>query len=908
MCSELREQRRGGGIIVYVKICHRFHKLNNINFKYCESLIIKIKTPHCYTAHICALYRPPNKSKHLFITELKYILRNNSFKSADLYLLGDINIDLKLQNNIRDHYTSCLAECGLMNAISDYTRIETRDGIVTMSCIDHIFARSRSLDLYSAALGTVMADHRMCILSCAGILTSNHIQADANTKQLIDYRKLKPLLENVEWNKVEKMECPNKIYNFIKTNFENCYNQSKYTIKNHTSSKRNKEQWINNKINILCQKRDSLYNKWKKDSSNKILKLEYNKQRNKTRKAIENSRNRYYNNEINKNKNNPRKLWQILNSLTGRANKSIDDAILKAFQKNQLTVTQLANNFAREFDNNVKKILPHCKNIIINKSIYTFPENRSMFFKPANYSSVSKIIKKLNTHKSAGADSIRCIDIKLLCDKITTAIVRLINTSVRTGIYPSQLKLGIVRPIYKKGNHSDFENYRPITILPVIDKIVEKYICTQIHNFYSSYDVLSSVQYGFQKNKSTTSLLDKFTDEINNYLNDKQHVILLFIDFSKAFDTLKHETLIQKLDNTGVRGPLLKWCKNYLKDRKYQVKIDNELSDAITISTGTAQGSVIGPLHYLAYVNDMHNIIDNCSVYQYADDTCLVVANKDLLKAISILQNDFTNLCKWSHDAGLVINTSKTKVIHVRSNYFSNVAQHIRIVAHSHDCLHKAVPVSNNCNCDQLEQVTHYKYLGLIVDEKFNWSQHIEFISTKLRAMLAKFAILKYKVPFPVLVNLYNAIAESLISYGITSYGKTFKTYLDKIYILQLKILKLIIPKNVERRLRCEGKTIGIFKYCKILPVHTKFKMVLLIEHFHKKDLQTRIAHNVTTRSITNRKLIIPKVHNYYGKRTNKYLIPTLMNEIPPTILAEIDDENCKHKFKRYYYDILQNT
>lgn len=176
MCSELREHRKGGGIIIYVKDCHNFITLDNIKLKHCESLFIKIKIFNHYTTHICAIYRPPKESKHLFITALKRSLCSDIFKHTDLFLLGDINIDLKSPNNICDYYKSSLAECGLMNAISDFTRIEKRAETITKSSIDHIFARSRSLDLYSAVLSTVMADHRMCVLSCVGIGANGDIQ------------------------------------------------------------------------------------------------------------------------------------------------------------------------------------------------------------------------------------------------------------------------------------------------------------------------------------------------------------------------------------------------------------------------------------------------------------------------------------------------------------------------------------------------------------------------------------------------------------------------------------------------------------------------------------------------------------------------------------------------------------
>ena len=186
----------------------------------------------------------------------------------------------------------------------------------------------------------------------------------------------------------------------------------------------------------------------------------------------------------------------------------------------------------------------------------------------------------------------------------------------------------------------------PITILPAIDKITEKYICRQIQQFYKANAILSTNQFGFQPKKSTSLLLSKFTDEVNEYLNDKKHVLLVFIDYSKAFDTLRHQKLIEKLENTGVRGPLLQWSKNYLENRMYMVKVGNSYSDRIQVNEGTAQGSVLGPLHYLAYVNDLNNLIKKCSIYQFADDTCLIAADRDINVAQSMLQNDLTLLNK----------------------------------------------------------------------------------------------------------------------------------------------------------------------------------------------------------------------------------------------------------------------
>ncbi|KAI5637715.1 reverse transcriptase (RNA-dependent DNA polymerase) domain-containing protein [Phthorimaea operculella] len=229
-----------------------------------------------------------------------------------------------------------------------------------------------------------------------------------------------------------------------------------------------------------------------------------------------------------------------------------------------------------------------------------------------------------------------------------------------------------------------------------------------------------------------------------------------------------------------------KLCSSYLTNRSYQVKVGSSISQKMRVDVGTAQGSVLGPLHYLAYVNDINNIIRYCTVYQYADDTCLISAANDLHIASKNLQCDFDNVCRWSHDAGLVLNADKTKLLHISSSH--NISgDKLAIIAHTHLCLHvnSNYNVTYTCSCPSLEEVSSQKYLGLIIDNRFNWGVHIEHVCNKLRDILAKFYVINNRIPFSVKLAMYNALAESVISYGLSSYGRTFDTYLNEIYKLQ---------------------------------------------------------------------------------------------------------------------------
>lgn len=698
------------------------------------------------------------------------------------------------------------------------------------------------------------------------------------------------------------MTCPNKIYKCIETKINDCYSKSIRVIKlKNKNAKRYNNNWITEKIKKACEFRDDLFNQWKKDSTNKILRLKYNKARNFANKLIEKTKNQHLKKEIKLNWVNPKQLWQILNKITGRIKQSIDKIILDAFETPIVRPLNIANNFAVNFDKNVKQIIPTCNQPLLDNSTYRNRTNTSMWFRNATPWDIEKIIKSLSKKKAPGIDGIRLIDIVNLGQKVTAAIAQLINASVKKGVYPKELKIGIVRPIHKKGSRHKYDNYRPITILPTIDKIFEKFISKQIYRYYDSNKVITDEQYGFRPGKNTTQLLSKLTDKIYDHLNNKKQVLVVFIDYSKAFDSLRHDLLIDRLEDCGVRGPLLNWCKDYLMNRAYAVKVGNDFSDNVIVTEGTAQGSVLGPLHYITYVNSIINVVKECDIFQFADDTCILAAEKDVNTALQKLQTDFNNIIKWSHDSGLVLNASKTKLMYISSSHNRKQVK-LELLAHDHQCLHGNAN-SQPCGCPHIELVDKQTHLGLIMDNRMTWKDHINHVCNKLRAILAKFSIIKHKIPYQNLLLLYNSLVESTISYGLSSYGRTFKSHLDLIYNLQLRILKTIVPEKVKIKYKDDHRE--IFHFCKVLPIHEKTKYHLLTENFFNTDLQVLVKHSKDTRSRRNGKLIIPYYVNNYGKRTLKSMIPRLINELPLNVKSKITTKKLKIELKQHFLETL---
>lgn len=904
MHSELRQNRKGGGVIVYI------HK--SINFTRCltktlsfECLFGVIETRYNFHISLCAVYRPPDLNKAVFISELSRVISKSQPKSS-LVLLGDMNIDLKCNLPIVAQYLDSLCELGLERGISQYTRVESKGDIITKSCIDHIFVRAVDCsEVHTAVISSALADH---YITGSALVDRSHINNAPKYKCInrLDNDKVKEKLSKIDWSMALQFDNPNDILNFILYSFNDIYDSCRIKVKIKLG-KRQTCEWKSDRIVYMCKKRDELYKIWQRDESNMANRLLYNKYRNKTNKHINIVQNNYIMKKVSENFRNPKKMWEIINTLCGKICNSIDDIITKHFKKDLNSIT---NTFAYDFRENVKKICTYCAVPLTHSNTYNSSTSVSMRLKKATKDVIYSIIKHLNDKKSPGIDQIRAKDLKLINTEITPVITHLINACIATSSYPDQLKIGIVRPIYKKGSHTDTNNYRPITILSCIDKIVERYLGNEIEKFLSSNSIINNKQYGFQKNRNTSQLLSKFCNEVNKHLNNRVHVLVAFIDFSKAFDTLNYNTLYSKLQDNGIRGPLLQWFKNYHTSRSTAVCINGVLSDKIPTEEGTAQGSILGPTEYLLYVNNMCSIFPEGSVYQFADDTCIITSHKELNEAQFSMQRNFDILCKWAHDVGLVINAGKTKIMHIHSPYLKSTWKPT-ITAHEHKCLHSKHQTSSSrllCNCETLEEVNKHTYLGLIIDNRFNWHPHIEHVCNKLRAINSKLSILKFKLPYKILRMLYLSLADSVISYGLSTYGRSYKTYLENIHKLQLSILKTITPKNINKQYKDDYT--NLFLHCKVINVFDKIKMAIITEEYNNINTLAKTSRPCHLRALSYLPTFrLPGYTNEYGRRTWEYMLPNVLNNLPSKLQKDICENSiniktCKKVLKKHYLSI----
>jgi hypothetical protein len=527
----------------------------------------------------------------------------------------------------------------------------------------------------------------------------------------------------------------------------------------------------------------------------------------------------------------------------------------------------------------------------------------SIFVPDPSEESIKRIIKELK-NKGPGYDRIRIRDLKVnivLLPVITT----LIKSSLTEGVVPEGLKIALVRPIHKGGPFKDLGNYRPISLLPTINKIMEKYVAEHLTNFLKKHDIISKYQYGFMQGRGTKDALEKFADIINKNLDKNNKLIVTYVDYKKAFDSVSIPILISTLRDIGIRGCILEWFKSYLINRSIHVKCKNCISNPGYIKSGVPQGSILGPILFLVYINSIFKCVVNCKTLLYADDVVLISGHRDFNFAHNYMQNDINNITKWSHDHELTINMKKSKVMSIGNNITK--VQNVSIKIHDNECLHRNMEKAT-CKCKTLEQVPQYKYLGVIIDQTFKFKEHCDAICSKLRKISYQMYHISECVNINVKKIIYFALVESIIRYGITVWGKNSKSHKRKLYSIQNRIVKLVgFNTNADKKMH--GKFIAdhtqnMYNFLKILPIEKLLIYILVLDnYFTNKYKKLKLdTHSMQKRNAQYYE--VPRYFNESGKNRMKVTVPKVFNQLPKTLHGLGTFSEIKKKLRQHLLEI----
>ena len=891
-----------------------------------EGLFVSVKDNYSEKEFVIGnIYRPPYNNNNedninTFISELNPIIGKLNDNNRNMIIAGDFNINLLHINMCnKEHFGNFL---DMMLGYSLFPKIThpTRLGENSCSLIDNIFCTLSPSIIHSNAgiLHSRISDHFPCYIS----IRPNKFRLGDHPKYVKQRIKspqaYNALLKNLtEVSIADSLDSnpycdPNENYNILHetlTKLKDKHLPYKFVKFNKHRHKNNK--WITYGIIRSIKYRDKMYRDLKCMDNSTITYVQFKNQLdvyNKIlKKAIREAKTIYYNNEFDKNKNNIRRVWGTINEIISKKNKkeSCIKTIIKDGKRirDPKKIVETFNNFFINIGPNLTKNMEMNQNKhflkFLNQNILT-----SFSFTLRNEEQIKKVIYSLHTKHSSGHDGISVKLLKFLAPALVRPLTLIINQSLITGIFPDKLKVAKVIPLYKKDDKLIMDNYRPISLLSSISKVFEKVVFLQLSSYFIENNLFHDGQYGFREKHSTELATMELMDRVISALDDKDLPISIFMDLSKAFDTLDHTTLLHKLKYYGINGITLNWFNSYLSNRSQYVEIDNVLSTKMVINTGVPQGSILGPLLFLIYMNDIPNSSQAFRFVLYADDTTLFSTIEYTIPIDSsdvnyLLNRELSLVYEWLLLNKLSLNVKKTKfmLFHPYQKDVSNLVPVLKI------------------NQNEIEKVDKFDFLGVTLDEHVNWKAHTDKLATRLSKYSGILNKLKNYLPPYILRTLYCSLVQSHLNYAILTWGYSC----NRLEKLQKRLIRIITWSKYNAHTKPLLKQLELLKLSDLLELsalkfYFKYLHGSLPRFFYSFNIATQgTQHSHETRQRDQLRVDRSRI-NLADNRIRIFL-PTLVNSTPLHLLHKITTHSIQgfsSHIKRYlinrYRDNCSNT
>ena len=592
--------------------------------------------------------------------------------------------------------------------------------------------------------------------------------------------------------------------------------------------------------------------------------------------VIRNAKKTYYSNEISNKRGNSKDMWSILKSILP-SNKTTQSYSISSSDFNKY-FTNIGNDLTKEFTNE-----PFSDTDLYADSIFEFNE--------INVNFVLHELLHLPLKSSHDILTIDCKLLRLSSPIIAPLLAHIFNLSLAQGILPVDLKTALVTPIFKNKGSKDYPgNFRPISVIPTIAKIMEKAVKIQIVNYFTENNFFCKQQSAYLKFHSTSTALHDLVDNWLSNIENGNINITVYLDLTKGFDIVSHEILFSKLAKYGIINTALEWFSSYLSDRTQRVKCNNDISSSLPVSMGVPQGTILGPILFLILVNDFPNCIKNGKCIMYADDTTILCSAKDEIDLKRKINDCMDEALKWFKKNRLLVNINKSNFMIISSKRKVDEISDINVDVNDY-CLNK---------CDET------KLLGVMIDSYLSWQPHVEYLYSKIVPKIGLLHRLRQTVTSDILNIIYLSIIQAYFDYCITIWGSCSKTLLCSVQKLQNKAARAVTGNfDFNSSVSDMIKQLG---WMNITKRFNYFMLILIYKCLNGQapsNLSDKLCfvndtHCYITRSVMNENLAVPFSKGALFHRSFSYNGPKLWNDLPRDIRRNKSIFSFKKQLKEY--------
>ena len=837
-----RSAGQGGGVGLYLKTDLKFKILDEKSLFFdhvLESICAEITLPSTKKIAIVSLYRPAAGHPTLspvfqfdqFIELFSNLISSLQDSYSEIYLFGDFNINVLKYATCEQaqEYVDLLFSFGLLQTVTKPTRCT----LTSATLIDHVISTPKSSIFETALITNKISDHFPIIHFLDSLKhRPSHKTIVSRDFSAANCQRFKELLHGFSWNSIRECTDAQEAFSLFNNTFLSLY-EANFPI---VTSKFNRnihsiEKWFSKGLLISRANKNKLSKKCFTHPTHENL-CNFKLYRNTYNSTVRAAKKLFFENQLKLAQSNLKKTWNILKNVlnqTPKKSKPLSCLLVDGIEcTDPLTMAEALNKF---FTSAASLIVDQITPTDRPPDPAAEPELHHPLFSfvnaPVTRSEIADVIKLLKDKKTQDYCGISVNFLKSISDQLQIPLQHIINLSLETSIVPSQMKIAKVIPLFKNGDPLSMDNYRPISLLSSFSKILEKIVANRLCSYLERYNLLSSSQFGFRTGHSTIHPMIHFTNHVAKALNDKEHTIAIFCDLRKAFDSCNHQILLSKLARIGVRGAPLEWFANYLLDRKQFVSVNGVDSSLQTILMGVPQGSILGPILFLLYINDLP-LCTRLLALLFADDTTLLASGPNLPELISFVNDELYKISTFFRINKLALHPQKTQFMLITNSLIAKNTTVELFINHNNSLLDQnqnlIYPISRVCSSSPLPAT---KFLGVYFDPELNFKFHINHISSKISRSLFLLRRCKNLLSTHSLKTLYYSLIHCHLIYGIQIWGCSSPSITNNLFKKQKAAIRIVCNEKYSAHPE------PLFKSMEILPLSS------LIEFLCKRPPST---------------------------------------------------------------------